>query len=832
MRAGAAARHLALGAAVLAAIGASWPAFAFSLTALLPPEMLEARGWLLGVRIGLVGAVAAYLLARWTLVRDAGAMSLLGLLGTVLAFDMAAQDQIALLKIPDFAHLGRLSLFVGVLVPVSAIFFARRYMRLERLRPRLNAALRGVEAILGAAGAVAAIVVPELAAPVLLAIWLGVSGLGFVVLAALAVRGVRRAELVLVAWLPVVGGALFAQSTGGAASGSGLLVAALADGGLIFGLLYYTLLVRIDSGAALRMGSQGRVSDLASDRSETATLSWDMRGDRITYSKGARQLLGLEPSLAEQTTEEGTGSWFERLHPADRELVVAAIENARARRREVFSLDFRIADEGGRGWRWLRFEGRTFIGPDREAARCVATVEDVTLEKQAEERRIRDLVRDPVTGLSSRAVFLQRLQRLTERVEDTPAGEAAAAFTVLLLDIDRFHALNDSLGPEGGDAVLAGVAARMEDILGGGALCARYGDDRIVALMPDIRHEGEVQGLAEAISAAIARPYAIGRREISVTAGISALIVGRAPGDVADLMADLETVLLRGKLSGPGAIVVERRADAAPAADAGRPDQNLRRALERDELELHYQPIFRAADGTLAGFESLLRWRHPERGLMSPGSFITLAEETGLIGDIGRYVLFEAARQLAAWQGRKGIGSDEPLFVSVNVSSLQLLGRGLVTDVRDALRRHALEPGTLKLELTESQVLTDPHGAARLLEEIRNLGAGLALDDFGTGYASLATLKRLPFDTVKIDRSFVAGLAKGEDSARAIVRAVVDLAHDLNLAVVAEGAEDAESARMLRDYGCDYVQGYAVGRPVPAHEAERFLTADPRRALA
>jgi EAL domain-containing protein (putative c-di-GMP-specific phosphodiesterase class I) len=321
-------------------------------------------------------------------------------------------------------------------------------------------------------------------------------------------------------------------------------------------------------------------------------------------------------------------------------------------------------------------------------------------------------------------------------------------------------------------------------------------------------------------------PIGFGERQIFLTASIGLALIDGQTRERQEVLKNAELAMHAAKQAGNDRIEVFKPSMRNDKIDRVTLEADLRRALEKDEIVIMYQPIIRLEDRAIAGFEALMRWNHAKLGRLGPAEFIPIAEETGVIVELGRFVLERSARQLAIWQ--RASVSMTPLFLSVNISSRQLMRHDLIQDVKGVLSRHALAPGTLKLELTESLVMENPELAAQMLHRIRELGAGLSLDDFGTGYSSLAYLQRFPFDTIKVDQQFVKGSGNKRGARPVILRSIVQLAHDLGMDVVAEGAETDSDAVELYQIGCEYVQGFAFGEPMTADEARKLIAPEPK----
>ncbi|HSM20175.1 MAG TPA: bifunctional diguanylate cyclase/phosphodiesterase [Hyphomicrobiales bacterium] len=390
---------------------------------------------------------------------------------------------------------------------------------------------------------------------------------------------------------------------------------------------------------------------------------------------------------------------------------------------------------------------------------------------------------------------------------------------MFVIDLDRFRLVNESVGMPVGDTILLTVARRLGRNVKAQDMLARLLGDQFAVILVSERDPKRIAAFAETIRRAVKAPVTFAEREIFLTACIGIAVFDGKHKDAEHLLNDAEIALHHAKKDGPDKVAAFKAGMATGKGHLLTMESELRRAIDRRDIKVHYQPIMRLQDYSVAGFEALVRWDHPRLGQLSPDEFIGVAEESGLIFDLGNLVFEQAAKQLASWQ--QALGKERPIFASVNVSSRQLLRRDLANDIRSLLARTNLRPGSLKIEVTESLVMENPEYAARILTKLRELGAGLALDDFGTGYSSLSYLQRFPFDTIKVDKSFVK--ANGNGSRPVLLRSIVAMAHDLGMEVVAEGAESDEDAHDLFELGCEYAQGYFFGEPMDGREARKFL---------
>ena len=483
------------------------------------------------------------------------------------------------------------------------------------------------------------------------------------------------------------------------------------------------------------------------------------------------------------------------------------------------------------GTRWLR----AFVYPVRDEAGRLLQVglmlEDFTERKALEEELDRRASHDPLTGLPNRALFMDRLRHALSRTRQEAERGTTGEVALLFVDLDDFKRVNDSLGHDAGDRLLVGVSERVGACLRPGDTLARFGGDEFAVLVESGGYEGgETKIAAEEIAKRIARslrpPFALRGHEVSVTASIGIVVeTSGAAGEerAEDLLRVADVAMYRGKSGGKDRYeIFHPRMDRM--LERLELEEDLRRALEREEFGLHYQPKVLVGTGEIAGFEALVRWEHPERGLLAPSGFVGLAEETGLIVPVGRWVLRQACRQAVAFRERIPPGS--PLKICVNLSAGQFRHPELADEVAAVLSETGLAPRDLALEITESAIMADVAAAGAVLSALKELGVTLVMDDFGTGYSSISCLKRFPVDMLKIDRSLVEGM-DADPEGLAIVSATIALAHGLGLAMVAEGVETAGELEKLRSLGCDFAQGYHWQKPLPAEQATRLLVAGP-----
>jgi diguanylate cyclase (GGDEF)-like protein/PAS domain S-box-containing protein len=443
-------------------------------------------------------------------------------------------------------------------------------------------------------------------------------------------------------------------------------------------------------------------------------------------------------------------------------------------------------------------------------------IQDITDRKQAEERLHHDAFHDALTGLPNRALFVDHVKlaiaRLQRREDQT--------FAVLYLDLDRFKVVNDSLGHMGGDQLLVGIARRLENCLRPGDTIARMGGDEFTVLLEDIGDGSTINQIAERIQSELSAPFNLSGREVFTTVSMGIALSSREYERPEDILRDADTAMYRAKGLGKARHEMFDTGMHSQALKLLQLETDLRRALERKEFMVVYQPIMSLETGLLCGFEALIRWPHPERGLISPIDFIPLAEETGMIVQIGEWVLREACEQMHRWQV---VFPTEPAaFMCVNLSVKQFSQQDLIEKVAAILQETKLAPTSLKLEITESAVMENVETATRMLTELRELGVQLAMDDFGTGYSSLSNLHRFPINTLKIDRSFITRMVENNENAE-IVRTISGLAQNLGMDVVAEGVETREQLEILRSLGCKYGQGYFFSKPLDTQSAEAFI---------
>lgn len=642
----------------------------------------------------------------------------------------------------------------------------------------------------------------------------GIAVFGFALVIYLSSHGFDRAVLLIPTWLLLV-----VWTVGAGLAVTGVVTNDIIGPALLGGLVLIVMLIGFTVMQHAFAGgvTQGIVSDverraLALTGAGDMIWDWDVSADKVFTSPETEHLLGHKRG----TLEGAAASWLDVLHPLDRDRFRASLDAVVEQRRGRLTQDFRLRTADGH-YIWFTLKARPVVGSDGEVVRLAGTLTDVSEFKKAEERLLFDAVHDNLTGLPNRELFIDRMEAVFAYARSDPQIRPS----VLVIDIDRFKQVNDSIGISAGDSILLTVARRLTRLLKPQDTLARLAGDQFAVILMSEREPARIVALTESLRRTMRAPIAYSDREIFLTASIGLALVENQPHRTEEALKDAELAMYHAKRIGGDRIEIFKPAMRSRKTDRLTIESELRRAIEREEIKVLYQPIVRLEDRAIAGFEALARWDHPKLGRLSPAEFISIAEEIGLIVDLGLFMLERTARQLSAWQATNR--GREPITASVNVSSRQLLRHDLIQDLRSVLARSAIARGTFKLEITESLVMENPEHAAQMLTRIKELGAGLSLDDFGTGHSSLAYLQRFPFDTIKVDQSFVRPAPHGKRPL--ILRSIIALAHDLGMEVVAEGAETDSDAVELYHLGCEYAQGFAFGEPMSPQAAGGLLAA-------
>jgi diguanylate cyclase (GGDEF)-like protein/PAS domain S-box-containing protein len=536
---------------------------------------------------------------------------------------------------------------------------------------------------------------------------------------------------------------------------------------------------------------------------------WDLEHGAVLYSPRWKALLGF----ADVEIGSDPSEWFGRVHPDDIKRVWTDLRLHLDGVLDCFQSEFRIRHRDGT-YRWVFSRGLARRDSSGNVVRIAGSLTDVSAHKRMEKRLEHSALYDPLTELPNRALFLDRLGQCVVRAR----LDRSCTFAVLLIDVNRLQKVNDALGHKAGGRLLVEIARRIQTILSPNDTLARLESGQFGLHLDAVKEASHAVRVAERIHKAIEEPFALEEQRLYVTVSIGIAWSGEAEARAEDLLREANIAMRRAKSVGAGGTAVFDLSMQVQGMRMLELEAELRAGIERGEFVLHYQPIVSLVSGQIAGCEALLRWQHPKRGLVSPGEFIPLAEETGLIVPLSEWALREACSQLKAWQD----AGLPRIQVAVNLSAIHFRTRGLSSRIQGLLQEVGLAPQDLKIELTESAVMENLGQASTTLRELQSLGVQIALDDFGTGYSSLSYLYRFRVDTLKIDRSFVADLITNPDAA-SIATVIIGLAHTLHRNVVAEGVETPEQLEYLRQHGCDEMQGYLFSRPVPAPQFAQLL---------
>jgi diguanylate cyclase (GGDEF)-like protein/PAS domain S-box-containing protein len=642
-----------------------------------------------------------------------------------------------------------------------------------------------------------------------------VAGIGFVLVIHLATHGYDRAIMLVPTWLLLVAWTVAASFTVLGQLNSDLVPPALVGGlVLIVMLIGFTVMQHAFAGGGF---ARGFVNDterraLALAGAGDIVFDWDVVSDNIFVSPEIEHQLGLKRGALEGPAS----AWLDLIHPFDKDRYRLALDTVIEQRRGRLVQDFRLRSASN-AHHWFRLKARPVIGSDGEVIRIVGTLCDVTSSKTAEERLLHDAVHDNLTSLPNRQLFYDRLETaLTFASQDDSLRP-----TVVVVDIDKFKDTNDQSGYAAGDSILLTLSRRLSRLLKPQDTLARISGDEFAIILLSEREPDRIIAFADMVRRIVTTPVTYAEREVFLTASIGiALHDPQIAARREEVLRNAEIAMAHARRHGGDRIEVFRPTMRSDRSDHFTMESDLRHALERNEMKVLFKPIVRLEDRTIAGFESMLRWDHPRLGRISPDDFLSIAEGTGLIVKLSVFLLEQTARELAIWQSALEV--EPPIFASVNMSSHHLLRHDLLQEVKTVIARTRVLPGSLKIEMTESLVMENPEYSAQILVRLRDLGAGLSLDDFGTGYSALSYLLRFPFDTLKVDESFVRQMASGNP---VILRSIIKMAHELGMEIVAEGAESESEAIELYQLGCEYAQGPVFGEPMSVSQARQLVGA-------
>jgi diguanylate cyclase (GGDEF)-like protein/PAS domain S-box-containing protein len=550
---------------------------------------------------------------------------------------------------------------------------------------------------------------------------------------------------------------------------------------------------------------------LIASSSNDGIWDWDLKTNKVFFDDRWKAIIGLE---SQDELGDSMDDWMDRIHSEDLELFKTEIEATLTGWMPAFKNEHRLQHYDG-SYRWILSRGMAARHEDGTVYRVAGSIIDITDSKGAEQQLLHNAFHDVLTGLPNRALFMDRLKRSLNRAKYRPDY----LFAALFLDLDRFKVINDSLGHQVGDELLIGIARRLEKCMRPGDMIARLGGDEFAVIIDNLKSTDDAIQAADRLHQEMTVPYLLSGREVYASASIGVALSQSHHENAQDFLRAADTAMYHAKSRGRGCVELFDTEMHARAMGQLQIETDLRRALQREEFRIFYQPIVSTESRQVRGFEALVRWEHPEQGLLSPIRFMQVAEETGLVVPLDQWVLRDSCRQLREWQ--QEFPMNPLLSVSVNLSGKQFAHPDLCDKVRAILDETGIIPLSVKLEITESSLVENPDAAAQILRQLKELGVRISLDDFGTGYSSLSYLHRFPIDVLKIDRSFVNRMSVSKNSE--IVRTIITLAINLGMEVIAEGVETEEQVAQLAGMHCDYVQGYLFSPPMQSAAVHELL---------
>ena len=577
-----------------------------------------------------------------------------------------------------------------------------------------------------------------------------------------------------------------------------------------------------------QLAERDQLFQLISENAADMIALVDGDGRRLYNSPAYLKVLGYSPEDLNATSS------IEQIHPDDRPRVLKAAEKARLSGQGE-RMEYRVRHKDG-SWRTLESTASPIRNEKGQTDKLVIVNRDITERKRAEEMLAHNAFHDGLTNLPNRALFLDRLQQALTLSKRHPNYK----FAVLLIDVDEFKIINDSLGHAAGDDLLIQIGQRLKESVrradtvsrprasdvpdrpANDDTLARLGGDEFTILLDDIRDPIEAVRVAERMQAELAIPFVVNQQGIVISASIGIAASTSPHTHAEDLLRDADIAMYRAKRAGKACCEVSDTAMHENAVKRLQLETDLRKALDQGQFRVYYQPIVSLQTGKITGFEALTRWQRPE-GILAPIAFIAVAEETGLIIPMNRQLLREACQHLRSWQSE--FPSDSPLTMSVNITSREFVQPDLVSEIRKSLDQTGVDPGCLQLEIIETIAMGDAEKSGHVLAQLKALGVRLSIDDFGTGYSSLSRLRRIPVDTLKIDRAFISNMDTDPEN-REIVRAIIVLAHNLGLKVVAEGTEKEEHIDLLKQFNCEMAQGYLFSRPADDQAMLKLLASN------